>query len=145
MKRTSSVGFLGKAGVIGTLVSSFSCALCFPAMASIGAAIGLGFLSRWEGLFVHVLLPLFIGIALAANLLGWLVHHQWKRSVLTSIGPVLALLADLGMTHKVLAPTVARPLFYTGLGVMILASLWDVWNPRHRRCAPSVGNARSDC
>ena len=43
------------------------CAACFPAIASFGAAIGLGFLSQYEGLFIGILLPMFAGIALLAN------------------------------------------------------------------------------
>ena len=35
------------------------CAMCFPAIASLGAAIGMGFLSQWEGLFINTLLPFF--------------------------------------------------------------------------------------
>jgi mercuric ion transport protein len=31
------------------------------------AAIGLGFLSQYEGLFIGILLPMFAGIALLAN------------------------------------------------------------------------------
>jgi len=69
-----------KTGVIGTLIGSFSCAMCFPAAASIGAVIGLSFLSRWEGLFVHILIPVFASIALAANLIGWFSHHQWTHT-----------------------------------------------------------------
>ncbi|MBU2860839.1 Mercuric resistance protein MerC, partial [Acidithiobacillus ferrooxidans] len=39
---------IDKIGIVGTIVGSFSCAMCFPAAASLGAAIGLGFLSQWE-------------------------------------------------------------------------------------------------
>lgn len=65
-----------KAGVIGTLVGSFGCAACFPALAGIGAAIGLGFLGQWEGLLVHFLIPIFAIVALLANLAGWLSHRS---------------------------------------------------------------------
>lgn len=42
-----------------------------------------------------MLLPLFAGLALLANALGWFSHRQWHRSVLGMIGPdyVLAVLA----------------------------------------------------
>ena len=33
-----------KAGVIGSIVTAMGCAACFPALASLGAALGLGFL-----------------------------------------------------------------------------------------------------
>ena len=47
---------LDKSGAAGAIVGSFSCAMCFPAAASLGAAIGLDFLSHWEGLSVHWLI-----------------------------------------------------------------------------------------
>ena len=69
-----------KAGSIGALVSAMGCAMCFPAIASLGAAIGMGFLSQWEGVFINTLLPLFAVLALAMNILGWFSHRQWHRS-----------------------------------------------------------------
>jgi hypothetical protein len=39
----------GKTGALGSVVSAMGCAACFPAIASFGAAIGLGFLSQYEG------------------------------------------------------------------------------------------------
>src|SRR5258708_40254474 len=82
-----------KAGALGSLVSAISCPACFPAIASLGAAIGLGFLSEYEGLFITKLFPLFAAIALGANALGWFSHRQWHRSVLGMIGPVMVLAA----------------------------------------------------
>ena len=64
----------------------------FPAIASLGAAIGMGFLSQWEGVFINTLLPLFAVLALAMNILGWFSHRQWHRSFIGSIGPILVLL-----------------------------------------------------
>lgn len=45
-----------KAGTFGSVVSAFGCAACFPAIASIGAALGLGFLQKYEGLFISRLM-----------------------------------------------------------------------------------------
>lgn len=125
---------IDKTGVIGAIVGSFSCAVCFPAVASLGAAIGLGFLSQWEGLFVHWLIPIFAAVALLANLAGWFSHRQWFRILLGSIGPVLVLIGVFGLTHHFLAKDFARGIFYTGLVVMVLASIWDLINPANRRC-----------
>ena len=125
---------IDKTGVIGAIVGSFSCAVCFPAVASLGAAIGLGFLSRWEGLFVHWLIPIFAAIALLATLAGWFSHRQWLRTLLGSMGPVLVLIGVFGLTHHFLAKDFARGIFYTGLVVMVLASIWDLINPANRRC-----------
>lgn len=78
-----------KTGVLGTLVTAMSCPAWFPALASLGAAIGLGFLSPYEGLFIRVLLPVFAGIALLANGWGALRHRRWPRAALSLLGPLL--------------------------------------------------------
>ena len=116
-----------KTGVLGTLVAGMGCAMCFPALASIGAAIGLGFLSQWESLLVHVLLPLFALIALLANALGWFSHRQWQRSALGMIGPILVLIGRYTFSSAVL---------YVGLAWMVIAAIWDLVAPAHRRCGP---------
>lgn len=129
-----------KAGVIGAIAGSFGCAACFPAAASIGAAIGLGFLGQWEGLLVRFLIPVFAIVALLANLSGWFSHRQWQRALIGSVGPVLALTGAFGlmgvfaMTHGFLTANVARGIFYAGLIVMVLAALWDLIRPASRRC-----------
>lgn len=134
---------IDKSGVIGAIVGSFSCAMCFPAAASLGAAIGLGFLSQWEDLFVHWLIPLFAAVALLANLCGWFSHRRWHRTLLGSIGPVLALVGVFGLTRHVLATDFARGLFYAGLVIMFLAAVWDMINPANRRCAADGREAPS--
>ena len=83
-----------KAGALGSIVSAMGCGACFPALASLGAALGLGFLSQFEAVFITVLLPLFAGLALLANALGWFSHRQWHRTVLGMIGPVIVLIAS---------------------------------------------------
>ena len=54
-------------GTVGAIVATMGCAMCFPALASIGAAIGLGFLAQWEGLLITTLPPLFAWIALCLH------------------------------------------------------------------------------
>lgn len=131
-----------KAGVIGTIVGSFGCAACFPAIASIGAAIGLGFLGQWEGLLVRFVVPIFAIVALLANLTGWFSHRQWHRALAGAVGPVLALIGAFGlmgvfgMTPGFLAADLARGTFYAGLIVMVLVAVWDLVSPSRRRCRP---------
>jgi len=89
-----------KAGSIGALVSAMGCAMCFPAIASLGAAIGMGFLSQWEGVFINTLLPLFAVLALAMNILGSVqLAPFWFYSLYTlgsSTGGVHTLLIRVG-------------------------------------------------
>jgi len=121
----NSIG--NKAGGLGSIVSAMGCGACFPAIASFGGAIGLGFLSQYEGLFITVLLPLFASLALLANALGWLSHRQWQRSVLGMVGPVIVLVASFTMAEKLL---------YVGLAAMVAVSIWDFVSPASRRCGP---------
>jgi mercuric ion transport protein len=118
-----------KAGVIGAIVSAMGCAMCFPAIASLGAAIGLGFLSQYEGVLVHYLLPLFALIALGANLASGLRHRRWPRLALSLVGPVLVLTA-VALMVSVGWPT--SGLLYAGLTLMVLTSIWDLVAPARR-------------
>ena len=125
-----------KTGVLGTIISGMGCVMCFPALASIGAVIGLGFLTRWESLFVHILIPLFAGIALLANALGWFSHHQWHRSAMGMVGPSLVLIGTYAFTSHLLNPETARGLFYIGLVIMFVVAIWDLFSPATRKCSP---------
>ena len=116
-----------KAGALGSIVSAMGCGACFPALASLGAALGLVFLSQFEAVFVTVLLPLFAALALLANALGWFNHRQWHRSVLGMVGPAIVLVASF---------TVAEKLLYVGLATMVAVSVWDFVSPANRRCGP---------
>ncbi|MEY2167169.1 MULTISPECIES: organomercurial transporter MerC [unclassified Rhodanobacter] len=115
-----------KAGLIGSVVSAAACVNCFPALASLGAAIGLGVLSPYEGLFIRILLPAFAAIALFANALGWLSHRQWRRAALGVLGPLLVLVAVWVMRasgHR------TGWLLYPGLLLMVAVSVRDLLAP----------------
>ncbi|STX11308.1 mercuric transport protein [Klebsiella pneumoniae] len=100
-----------KTGALGSVVSAMGCAACFPALASFGAAIGLGFLSQYEGLFISRLLPLFAALAFLANALGWFSHRQWLRSLLGMIGPAIVFAATVLAARQLVdgEPDVRRP------------------------------------
>ena len=120
-----------KAGLVGSIVSAAACVNCFPALASLGAAIGLGVLSPFEGVFIRIVLPLFAGIALLANALGWINHRQWWRTALGVIGPLLVLTAVFLMRasgHR------TGWLLYPGLVLMVAVSIWDLVSPPPRAC-----------
>ena len=121
-----------KAGALGSVVSAMGCAACFPAIASFGAAIGLGFLQQYEGLFVSTLMPLFAAVALLANAFGWLSHRHWHRSLLGMIGPAIVLAATLFL----LGHWWTANLLYVGLALMVGVSIRDFVSPANRRCSP---------
>ena len=117
-----------KTGALGSIVSAMGCAACFPAIASLGAAIGLGFLGGYEELFLTKLLPLFAAIALLANALGWFSHRQWHRTLLGVIGPAFVLVVMYLYFDELL--------LYAGLSLMVAVSIWDLVSPANRRCGP---------
>ncbi len=122
-------GLGDKAGSVGTVVSAMACGICFPALASLGSAIGLSFLQQYEGLFVSTLLPAFSALALLANALGWRRHRQWHRSLLGMAGPVIVIVGGVWL----LGTAWMRPLVYTGIVLMAGVSIWDLAKPA-RRC-----------
>lgn len=121
-----------KTGALGAVVSAMGCAMCFPAIASLGAAVGLGFLARWEGLFINTLLPLFAWIVLALNALGWFSHRQWHRSLLGMVGPTLLLLSLYPWFQHGWSTYVT----YSALALMVAVSVWDIVSPANRHCTP---------
>ena len=122
-----------KFGTLGAIISTMGCVMCFPALAGIGAAIGMGFLSQWEGVFITTMLPAFAGIALLSNGLGWLAHRQWHRSVIGMIGPSLVLLSIYPWFHY----SWRNRTMYGGLVLMVLVGIWDLISPAHHRCGES--------
>lgn len=119
-----------KTGALGSVVSAMGCAMCFPALASIGAALGLGFMSRWEGLFINTLLPAFAWLVIIAQAIGWLAHRQWHRSLAGMLGPTLVLLSLYPWWQYAWSTWT----FYGGLGLMLLVAVWDLVSPAHSRC-----------
>lgn len=121
-----------KTGALGSVISTMGCAACFPAIASLGVAIGLGFLQEYEGLFIFTLLPLFAVVALLVNALGWLSHRQWHRNLLGMIRPAIVF-AD---TFWFLGNWWTAKLLYVGLAFIVGISIWDFVSPANRRCGP---------
>ena len=124
---TTPVSFLSKlgesSGALGSVISAMGCAMCFPAIASIGAAIGLGFLDQWEHLFRTTLMPIFALLALLASLLGWFAHHNFMRSLFGIIGPILVLLA----LYPLFSASSRNVVLYSGLAMMLAFAVWDIF------------------
>ncbi len=131
MKTAGLLSKIGESsGALGSVISAMGCAMCFPAIASIGAALGLGFLEQWEGLFLHTLMPLFALLALVVNGLGWLAHRNLVRSLIGMAGPVLVLLA----LYPLFMSDFRNAILYTGLALMVGFALWDIFiRPRGKK------------
>lgn len=124
-----------KTGALGSIVAAASCPACFPALAGLGAALGIGFLAEFEGWFIRVGLPLFAGLALIANADAWRRHRRWPRGVLGLLGPAAVLAAML----LFFGHWWTAQLLYAGLALMTAVALWDLWRPAGRRACASAG------
>lgn len=109
-------------GTIGAIIAAMSCTACFPALATLASALGLGFLGQFEGISIRYILPLFALIGLAANVIGGL-RQGWVRMILGLIGPLLVLAAALLMAAYGM-PT--EWLLYPGLVLMTAIAMWDL-------------------
>jgi len=122
--------FGDKFSSVGAVLSAMGCAMCFPAIASFGGALGLSFLGQWEWDLIAIYLPAFGWIALALNALGYLSHKQVMRSLLGMIGPVLLLLSLYPFFQYAWSTYVT----YSALGIMVAASIFDFIYPANKRC-----------
>jgi len=116
---------LDKTSSFGTLVAAMSCAGCFPALGSLGATLGLGFLSSYEGFLFRKLIPALAILALVANCIGWYRQRVVFRGLLSIAGPVAVLAALFAFWQY----DWSIHLFYAGLGLMLAVSLLDIFRP----------------
>ena len=123
--RMNILRVLEKAGSTGILASAFGCAACFPALATISSALGLGILSGYEVIAITVLLTAFAGLALIVNAVVWYKHRQHFRGLLSVIGPGMAL-SMLFPRWFYIWNTYA---FYAAIILMLTVSIYDLFRP----------------
>ena len=122
---------LDKTGAVGTLTAAMGCASCFPALGSLGAALGLGFLTQYEGMFINTLLPVFAWIALVANVLSFFSHRLWYRTLAGITGPTMVLLT----MGPLWTYDWSTWLLYSGIAIMLAVSIWDIASPPSKHCS----------
>ena len=128
LNRVTRIG--DKSGSLGAVVAAMGCPFCFPALASLGAALGLGFLAQWEGFLLTRVLPAAAWLTLVVNALGYLQHRQWQRAALGMTAPA----AILVILEFYFATPWRASAIYAALGLMLAVSIWDIFWPANRRC-----------
>ena len=121
---------LDKTSSFGALVAAMSCAGCFPALGSLGAALGLGFLAQYEGFMFRRLIPGLALLALLVNAWAWYRHRHLGRGLLAVACPISVLAALLVFWSQ----DWSIYLFYVGITLMVAASILDLLRPVRPQC-----------
>lgn len=109
-------------GAVLPLLPSFACPACIPAYTGLLAAVGLGVV-----LTERVLAPLIVVfLALGVLSVAWATRSHRKLSPL-----VVTVTGSLAVVLGRLVWNVA-PVLYTGVALLIGASLWNLWLKRPR-------------
>jgi mercuric ion transport protein len=130
MERTS----LERFGSVGAIIAAAACPICFPKLALVGAALGLGIFAPYEGYVAKGVQALFL-LALAGQLLAFRQHrNQW----LFALSGVTTALLFVG--YYVVPSSV---LLQGALLGLVISSIWlIVEQRRYASCArlpqPSV-------
>lgn len=104
--------------------------MCFPALGTLAGAVGLGFLSRWEGLFMNTLLPTFAWLVLLLNMIAAWHHRNVGRAIVSLAGPVLLLLS----LYPLFQYRWSAYITYAALILMVAVSIWDLLRPARKSC-----------
>jgi mercuric ion transport protein len=121
---------LDKSSSLGSLLAAMSCAGCFPALGSLGAALGLGFLAQYEGFMFRKLIPALALLALLVNAWAWSRHRNFVRGLFSVAGPVAVLAALLAFWSY----DWSIYLFYVGIALMLASSVLDLLRPVRPQC-----------
>lgn len=116
--------YVDKIGILGAFVAA-ACCLGLPAVLSIVAAAGLGFLVN--DAYLRPLLIVFLLVTLVGLVLGYRVHRRpWAL--------ILGTLSSIGAYAFVYVYTI-RPTAYAAIAGLVVASILNVVLPR--KCAPA--------
>ena len=128
--RTWKQNLLAAPGIGLSLLPKIACPACWPAYAGLLSSIGLGFMVP----NLTYLLPLTVAFLLIA--VGTLAFSARRRRgyVSFALGILAAGFILLGKFYLA-----SNPVLYVGLGLLILASVWNSWLIASRCiCAPAT-------
>lgn len=90
--RTVKNGVVEKIGTIGALLAAAACPACFPILAVVGTALGLGIFHPFEG-WVFAVFQILVVIAMLGNMLSFFRHRRLFPFIIGLAGPLLIFVA----------------------------------------------------
>ena len=120
------LSFIDKIGSIGSLVTAMACPACFPMLAVVGSALGLGVLHPFEGKILLVF-QLLVVVALLGSFISYFNHCKILPLLIGVISPGLIFFALYIRFHSII--------IYSGLLGLAVASVMNmIANLRCRKC-----------
>jgi mercuric ion transport protein len=118
-------------GICVSLLPKLTCPMCWPAYSALLATLGLGFLISARYLFALTMVVLMLSVGALA--FGARQRRGYCPAILGSGGAAFVLFG------KFLLESV--PLMYSGIVLLLVASIWNIW-PRRAgtgcpKCVPS--------
>lgn len=120
-------------GIGAALLPKLTCGVCWPAYAALASSFGVGFLTSAE-----YMLPITLGALTVA--LGALFYRARQRR---GYGPSWLGLLAAGLVYAGGFQWPSDPTMYAGAGLLMIASVWNVW-PIKRKIVASCESCAPD-
>jgi mercuric ion transport protein len=118
--RTWRQGLLAAPGIGIALLPKLACPLCWPAYAAVLSSVGLGFLISTA--YLVPLTIVFLILTLIALAFGAKQRRGYGPLGLGLIGSAAVLIGKFNLE--------STPTFQTGIGILVVAAIWNVWPRR---------------
>lgn len=118
--------WLDRTGTVGAIIAAMACPVCFPKLALVGAALGLGVFAPFER-YVSIAIQLLVIVALIGHVWAFRRHRNLYLLALALAGTAAVLSAYNYFFLYI------EPLIYSGLAAHLIASVWLV--RESRKCA----------
>ncbi len=129
MNRGWKQSLLAAPGVGLSLLPKIACPACWPAYAGLLSSVGLGFLIP-NTAYLLPLTAIFLLVALGMLAFRVRGRHGYGPLAIGVVSSSLILFGKFSLA--------SNPVFYAGLGLLIVASVWNSWPvASHCGCAPA--------
>jgi mercuric ion transport protein len=129
-----------KTGVLSTVVASMSCGFCFPFLASLGASLGIGFLSEFEAFFIVTAIPILAWFIIAMQIYVWIKHKKNIYLFFGLLGPITILI----LKHFFWIEEWRTEVYYLALASMLIYSVFTIVKPPIKACCATTTKSVSN-
>ncbi len=138
MKARRALLALDKLGAVGAFLAAAAAPCCFPLLAAVGAALGLGALQAWRGYMDYVIQ----GFVLVSGVGGVFAFRQHRQA-----WPLTVVLASVGAIFIAFYIRYHVTLIYAGLAGLGASALWTFVIKRRvgARCRPITLQSTITC